>query len=119
MSKFFYWQSWDRPYQIVFWPLLSVFFALIIAILVLQLIGAESILDWHVLTHESSFAVDYSIFSKGPFSFSITADKKILTELFVGGDMPNTTFITKVLMVVITTGVLLFLSLVTMFKRIW
>ena len=119
MSKLFYWQTWERPYQIIFWPLLVVFFALIIAILALQLIGAESILDWHVLTQESSFTVDYSIFSKGPFSFSITADKKVLSELFAGGDMPNTTIITKVLMVIIAAGVLLFLSLVTMFKRIW
>jgi hypothetical protein len=119
MSKLFYWQSWDRPYHVVFWPLLAVFFALIMAILVLQLIGAESILDWHVLTKESSFAIDYSIFSKGPFSFSITADKKVLTELFVGGDMPTTTLTTKILMVVIATGALLFLSLVTMFKRLW
>ncbi len=119
MSKLFYWQTWDRPYQIIFWPLLVVFFVLIIAILALILIGVESILDWHVLTQESSFTVDYSIFSKGPFSFSITADKKVLTELFVGGEMPTTTLITKVLMIVIATGVLLFLSLVTMFKRLW
>ena len=119
MGKLLYWHSWQQPYRFIFWPLLIVFFVLAISILLLQLVGVESLLDWHVLTQESSYTVDYSIFSKGPFSFSLTADKKVLSELFVGGDMPDTTFVSQILMSVIAAGMLLFLSIVTMFKRLW
>ena len=119
MNKLFYWQSWERPYRLIFWILLIVFFALAITILGLQILGADALLDWHVLTYESSYSIDYSIFSKGPFSFSISADKKILSELFAGAEMPTTSLVTKVLLALIVTGVLLYLSLVTMLKRFW
>jgi hypothetical protein len=119
MSKLFYWQSWERPYRFIFWVLLTIFFTLAIAILSIEILGAESLLDWHVLTYESSYAIDYSIFSQGPFSFSISADKKVLSELFAGAEMPNTTLVTKVLFALIVTAVLLYLTLVTMLKRFW
>ena len=119
MNKLIYWQSWEKPYRYIFWFLLLVFLAMAVAIISLQIIGTESLLNWHVITQESSFTVDYSIFSKGPFSFSISADKKVLSELFTGGEMPNTTLVTEVLFVLIASGILLYLSVVTMFKRLW
>jgi len=119
MSKLIYWQSWDRPYRILFWFLLIIFLGMASSILYLQIIGPESLLGWDVITQESSYTIDYGIFSKGPFSFSFTADKKVLSEMYVGTGMPNTTFASQVLLALIVAGILLYLSLVTMFKRVW
>ena len=119
MRDLLYWQKWRQPYKLIFWLLLVAFIALVGTVLVLQFLGRESLLNWHVLSQESSYTIDYSIFAKGPFNFSITADKKILSELFAGGEMPTTTMATQVLMIIIAVGSMLYLSMVTMFKRFW
>jgi hypothetical protein len=119
MTKFFYWQNWQQPYRAIFWLLLIVFVVMTGTILSLQVIGVESLLDWHVLTQQSSYTIDYSIFSKGPFSFSIMADKKVLSEFFIGGEMPDTSLAVNSILALIAVGALLYLSVVTMLSRLW
>jgi hypothetical protein len=119
MRELYYWQSWDSIYKIIFWTLLAVFFVLVVAVIVLQAMGTDSLIDWHVLTRESSYTIDYYTFTKGPFSFSIPADKTILIDLFSGGMMPSTTLASKFLIAIITTCLLLYLAITTMFTRTW
>ena len=119
MHKLIFWQSWQYPFRITFWLLIIVFFLLCIIVPVLHLMGPEHLIDWHVFTSQSSFSDEFSKFSIGPFDFSLTGYKTILTEEFGGGEMPVSTTAVKILLVIITVGLLLYLSIVTIFKRFW
>ena len=117
-DKLMFWQSWDRPYRLVFWLLLVAMLALAVATVVLQMVGAGTLIGWNVLTQESSYTIDFSVFTKGPFSFSIPADKKVLTEVFNGGAIPAGVIYSQALMAVVAVAIWLFLALVTMFRRV-
>ena len=116
MHKLIFWQSWQYPFRITFWLLIIVFFLLCIIVPVLHLMGPEHLIDWHVFTSQSSFSDEFSKFSIGPFDFSLTGYKTILTEEFGGGEMPVSTTAVKILLVIITVGLLLYLSIVIIFK---
>jgi hypothetical protein len=119
MTKHFYWQNWQQPYKLIFWVLFAVLIVFAGTVLVIQVLGPEYLIKWHVLSQQSSFPVDLNIFSKGPFSFSISGYKTIINEVFSGGDMPSTGWIQNLLIIIIGMAIALYLSLVTMFKRFW
>ena len=114
-----FWQTWGKPYRIIFWLLLLVFLGLVLTIATLQILGPDALIKWNILTQESSYTIDYAVFTKGPFTFSIPADKKVLTEVFNGAEIPSNLVYSQVLMGTIAVAILLFLALVTMFKRVW
>jgi len=119
MHRLFFWQSWQYPFRVTFWLLMMVFFLLCIIVPVLHLMGPEHLIEWHVFTYQSSFADEFSTFSLGPFNFSMTGYKATLTEEFGGGQMPVSTTAVKLLLIIITVCLLLYLTLVTIFKRFW
>ncbi|RLD23054.1 MAG: hypothetical protein DRI71_06280, partial [Bacteroidetes bacterium] len=119
MSKHFYWQHWQQPYKLIFWLLFIVLVAFAGAVLLLQALGPEYLIKWHVFSQQSSFPADFTMFSKGPFSFSITGYKTVISEVFSGGDMPSAIWFQKLLILIIGLAITLYLSLVTMFKRFW
>lgn len=119
MNKLFYWQNWQQPYKLIFWILFIVLAIFTGTVLVVQLLGPEYLIEWHVLSQQSSFPVDLTIFSQGPFSFSLTGYKTIISEVFSGGDMPSTIWFQNILIVIIGLAIALYASLVTMFKRFW
>lgn len=118
-DKIFYWQSWDKPFRYIFWFLLIIFLILAILIPVLQLLGTDHLIKWNIFSQESSYTFDYFIFSKGPFSFSINADKKLITEFFGGGQLPDMTGASQLVLAIMMIGMLVYLSIVTLLKRSW
>lgn len=119
MDKLLYWKNYSPTFRVIFWLLAILFIFLALVITVVQTIGVNNLIPWNVLTQESSYFADFKVFSKGPFSFSIPAEKKVLTEIFSGGSIPTAIPLTKVMMVAITLATLIYLSLVTYFKRLW
>jgi hypothetical protein len=119
MTKLLYWRDYDKPFTLIFWLLIILFLGLSAAIVVIQTIGVNNLIPWNVLTLDSSYFIDFKIFGKGPFSFSIPAENKVLTEFFSGGTVPTALPMTRIMMVATIVAILLYLALVTYFKRIW
>ena len=107
MKELYYWKSWNPTFKIIFWVLMLLFFAQVLTILTVEFIGTDNLIKWHVLTQESSFTVDYKTITKGFFDFTITADKRVLTETYSGGEVPTADYTYPVIMSIILAALLL------------
>ncbi len=119
MRKLFYWNAYPTTYRLIFWVLATFFMGLATVVATIQLVGIEAFVPWDIFTIESAYAVDYTIFSKGPFSFSIDAEKRVLTEIFNGGQIPSGIWGSKVMIMLIGLAISIYLATVTLFKRVW
>ncbi|MEN8250451.1 MAG: hypothetical protein ABFS32_16065 [Bacteroidota bacterium] len=119
MKDLYYWKNWNPTFKIVFWVLVLLFFSQVVTILAVETIGTDNLIKWHVLTQESSYLVDIKTITKGFFDFTINAEKKVLTEVYSGGEVPTAGYTYPIMMAVIIAALLVYLSIVTLLKRFW
>lgn len=119
MTKYFYWNKYDQPFRSIYWLLFAIFCCLVVTVVALQLYGVENLVQWNVLTIDSSYPIDFKVFSVGPFSFSLPAEMRVLTEHFSGGTLPSALAGSQWLLAAIGMALLLYLAIITMFKRLW
>ncbi len=117
MQSLFFWKNWSKPFQLLFWFLLSIAFIAASFFLFAYFQNPSLAIAWDQIQQLELIDVPIRNFSIGLFDVSIPADNYLLLESLSGSGLQTSPWIFYVFLFFLVNAYVVLLSIITTLKR--
>ncbi len=119
MNQPFFWQSWHPDSRRVYWVLLALLAAALIAGSVSALRGLDGSVDWELLSNVEQVSLPDDPVSVGVFDFTRTTDYYVISETYWGSNLNVAPQAAYLLLAALAVTMVFLLVIVSTFTGFW
>ena len=117
MNSLFFWKSWSKSYQLIFWSLAALALASIFTLWFAYFQNPSLAFTWENLQQIETVETFTHSFSVGLFEFAVPADSLLLFETLSGSVLHPVEWSFYLFLFCLTIGTIFFVTIITTLKR--
>lgn len=119
MKQYFFWNTWDKPYKVIYQLLLFVFSLSVLVYIFTYLSGSSFVINWEVNNIVNPVQTLFDSYRSGIFEFPIHINNYIISQSFIASELHVNEWPAYVLLVWIGIFISIILTLITDLSRFW
>lgn len=119
MNEFSFWNSWAKPYKVLWMVLLVLFAGSILCFIASMWAGNHLVIDWQNIATLETIQLPLSSWEHPLGSLQLDADSYVVKQNFVGGELQVNLWPAYVLLAMVCLGLSLALAAVSSLRRFW
>ncbi len=119
MDSIAFWKTWSKPFQFIFWLLVSTLVLSVIYFWYSYYSNPAPVITWDQFQQLNTEEVRIKTFSKGIFDIPIYADNYLIYEILGGSELQPNTAACYLFLIAFSISFLILISVISTLSRLW
>lgn len=119
MKKIFFWNTWDKPYKVIYQLLLFVFVLSVMAYVFTYFSGSSFVINWEVNNVVNPVQTLFDSYRSGIFEFPIHINNYVISQGFIASELQVNEWPAYLLLIWLGIFISIILTLITDLPRFW
>ena len=119
MKPDFFWQTWDKPYSVIYKLLLLIFVCSVSVYTLSFLAGSSFVINWEVENLIDPIKILWNSYRMGFYEFPINIDNYVISQSFIASELQVNTWPAYILLIWLGIFISVILALISDLSRFW